>query len=185
MRKLSVLLVGIVLLSLGCITVKSYTKPGFDFSKIKKIAIVKLGSQVTLSTQHSTKSESQGSTKPEKADDNISQIVTDAIVMAFMQRGIDIVEANKLINENHFIQSGLTDTDRDVLSRAGVDALISGAISKRDTWKEKFLFSAKMYDIKTGEVIWSAFAHEIEGNDLDELPKAIAKSIKIKKRVEE
>ncbi|MBI1810712.1 MAG: hypothetical protein HYR78_02040 [Nitrospirae bacterium] len=102
-----------------------------------------------------------------------------------MQRGIDIVEANKLINENHFIQSGLTDTDRDVLSRAGVDALISGAISKRDTWKEKFLFSAKMYDIKTGEVIWSAFAHGIEGNDLDELPKAIAKSIKIQKKVEE
>ena len=185
MKKLSVLLIGIFLLSLGCITVKSYTKPGFDFSKIKKIAIVKLGSQVTLSTQGSTKSESQGSTKSEKADDNISQIMTDAIVMAFMQRGIDIVEANKIIDENHFIQAGLTDADRDVLSRAGVDAIISGAISKRDTWKEKFLFSVKMYDIKTGEVIWSAFAHEIEGNDLDELPKAIAKSIKISKRAVE
>ncbi len=185
MKKLSILLIGIFLLSSGCITVQSYRKPGFDFSKIKKIAIVKLGSQVTLSTQGSTKSESQAATKSEKADDNISQIVTDAIVMAFMQKGIDIVEANKLINENNFIQSGLTAANRDIFSRAGVDAIISGAISKRDTWKEKFLFSAKMYDIKTGEVIWSAFAHEIEGDDLNELPKAIVKSIKINKRAVE
>ena len=166
MKKLFVLLIGIFLLTSGCITVQSYTKPNFDFSTLKKVVIVKLKAH----------------------DELLSQIVTDHVATGFRKSGFNIIEKEQvkiLIDENHIIQSGVTDADRDVLSRAGVDAIISGAITKRDTWKEKYLFSAKMYNIRTGEVIWSAFAHEIEGNDLNELSKAISKSIKIKKRVEE
>ena len=163
MKKLVVLLLGLLSLSFGCIPVQSYTKPNVDFSTFKKIAIVKLKAH----------------------DEALSQIVTDHVATGFRKSGFNIIEREQLkilIDENHIIQSGLTDTDRSILSRAGVDAIILGAIAKRDTWKEKYLFSVKMYDIRTGEVIWSAFAHELEGDDLGKLPKSIANSIQIKKK---
>lgn len=160
MRKL-VVLVMLFIIS-GCIT-QSYTKPDFDFYTLKKVVIVKLKAH----------------------DELLSQIVTDHVATGFRKSGFNIIEKEQvkiLIDENYIIQSGVTDADRDVLSRAGVDAIISGTITKRDTLRERYFFSAKMYNIRTGEVIWS-FADEIEGNDLnEELSKAISKSIQIRKR---
>ncbi|MBI5042878.1 MAG: hypothetical protein HZC10_03430 [Nitrospirae bacterium] len=154
MKKLFVLLIGIVLLSLGCITVQSYTKPDVDFSKIKKIAIVKLDSHDPL----------------------LSQIVTDHISLGFRKKGFNIIEKERLkviIDENTVIQSGLTEQDRKTLSLAGVDGVIVGTVRLRtyragsvgaspnlvigrSTEKEKLQLSVKMYDIRNSDVVWSA-----------------------------
>lgn len=192
MKKLSVLLIGLFLLSLGCIRVHSYVKPDVNFSAIKKVAIVKLGSQVTLGTQHSTKSESQGSTKSEKSEFqgsatlsyDISQIVTDAMVMALMQKGIDVVEANKLknlINENLVAQSGLTDSERQILVNSGMDSIIVGTIFvKQKLFKEiELTFSLRMFDARSGKLIWSANVVEVDFDNLNQAANKIADTIPI------
>lgn len=199
MKKLFVL--GILLLvSSGCIRVHSYVKPDVNFSAIKKVAIVKLASQVTLGTQHSTKSESQGSTKSEKSEFqgsatlsyDISQIVTDAMVMALMQKGIDVVEANKLknlINENLVAQSGLTDSERQILVNSGMDSIIVGTIFvKQKLFKEiELTFSLRMFDARSGKLIWSANVVEVDFDNLNQAAMKITDTIPIQptKKVEE
>ncbi len=180
MKKLSVLLIGIFLLSSGCITVQSYTKPDVDFSKIKKIALIKLGAQDAL----------------------LSQIVTDHVSLGFRKKGFNIIEKEQLkviIDENVIMQSGLTEQDRKTLSLAGVDGVIVGTVRLRtyrtgsvgaspnlligkSTEKEKLQLSVKMYDIRNGDVVWSANIHDLDSNDLDEVGEGLAKSIKIQKR---
>ena len=136
MKKLFVLLLGIVLLSLGCITVQSYTKPDVDFSKIKKIALIKLGAQ----------------------DASLSQIVTDELTLVFRKKGFNIIEKEQLkviIDENTIIQSGLRETDRNTLALAGIDAVFVGAvIMKKESRGDPIALSLKMFDIKSGVVLW-------------------------------
>ena len=180
MKKLSVLLIGIFLLSLGCITVQSYTKPDVDFSKIKKIAIVKLDSHDPL----------------------LSQVVTDHISLGFRKKGFNIIEKERLkviIDENTVRQSGLTEQDRKTLSLAGIDAIIVGAVRTRNFYQgsigatpqlaigtsrgdEKLQLTVKMFDIENNDVVWSANIHELDPRDLDEIGEGLAKSIKSRKR---
>ena len=183
MKKLLVLLLGIFLLSSGCITVQSYTKLGVDFSKIKKIAIVKLDSHDPL----------------------LSQIVTDHISLGFRKEGFKIIEKERLkviIDENAVIQSGLTEQDRKTLSLAGIDGVIVGTVRARNYYKgsigatkklaigtsredEKLQVTVKMFDIENNDVVWSANIHELDPRDLDEIGEGLAKSVKIKKRIAE
>ena len=187
MKKLSVLLIGIFLLSLGCTKVQSYTKPDVDFSKINKIALIKLGSPDTF----------------------LSQVVTDQIALGFRQKGFNIIvkeQLKVLIDENVVMQSGLTESDRKALSLAGVDGVIVGTVRIRNfyegrlvggatsrqafiggksTEKEKLELSVKMFDTQSGDVIWSANIHDLDSDELDEVGEGLAKSIKNKKKIEE
>ena len=148
MKKLFVLLLGIVLLSLGCITVQSYTKPDVDFSKIKKIALIKLGAQ----------------------DASLSQIVTDELTLVFRKKGFNIIEKEQLkviIDENTIIQSGLRETDRNTLALAGIDAVFVGAvIMKKESRGDPIALSLKMFDIKSGVVLWIGKI-QVDSNQLD------------------
>ena len=163
MKKL--FLLGIFLLvSLGCTTVQSYTKPNVDFSTFKKIALVKLGSQ----------------------DASLSQIVTDALVLGFRKKRFNIIEKEQLkvlIDDNLIIQSGLKESDRNTLSLSGIDAVIVGVVIKRDSRGDPLTLSLKMFDIKSGEIVWTGRI-ELDFDELDFAVRKLANSIPIQSRTE-
>jgi curli biogenesis system outer membrane secretion channel CsgG len=193
MKKLYVLLIVIFLLSLGCNRVHSYAKPEVNFSAIKKIAIIKFGLQneplIKLESKSLAKSDSQGTTKFKSHDsiklsNDLSEIVTDAMTLAFMQKGFDIIERNllkSLVNEDLIIQSGLTESERQVLTQTNIDSVVIGTIyveQKRLVRQSTELsFSLKMIDTRNGKLIWSANVIEVDFDELNKVAKKIADTI--------
>lgn len=100
MKKLFV--IGLVLLSFGCIRVQSYVKPDANFSNLKKVALIKFGVYVPFvefKSQSSQKSDSQGLTKSESQgtinispqNESLSNILTDAIALAFIKKDFNVI----------------------------------------------------------------------------------------------
>lgn len=100
MKKLFV--IGLVLLSIGCIRVQSYVKPDANFSTLKKVALIKFGVYVPFvefKSQSSQKSDSQGLTKSESQgtinispqNESLSNILTDAIALAFIKKDFNVI----------------------------------------------------------------------------------------------
>ncbi len=205
MKKLSVLLIGIFLLSSGCITVQSYTKPGFDFSKIKKIAIVKLISHeedvplyeietdeksaglkkgdkrlksqdvplAEIETDEKSAQAKKKSTKFRRRAMPLSQIATDEIILGFGKEGINIIEIELLnvsIDENLIIQYGLTESERNKLAFAGIDGVIVGTVTTIGRRGELSL-SLKMFNTKSGDIVWRGKVNEVDANQLDNAVK--------------
>lgn len=132
-----------------------YVKPTMDFSKYKKIAIVRLESQ----------------------DSSVGQEVADTIAISFSKRGYNVIERSQLraiVDENIFIQSGITEDSKKALRIAGIEALVIGSVTKYDCTSERSAFvyqgigasvtsnsciaslSIKMVDVSTGDVLWTS-----------------------------
>ena len=216
MKKLSVLLIGIFLLSLGCITVQNYAKPNIDFSKIQKIAIIKvISDDATLELETDEKTarakkgdasfKSQGTQLAEIETDNksaevrkksaklksrvmpLSEIVTDEIILGFSKQGFNIIELEFLrvpIDGNFIINSGLSESDKNILKQAGVDAVIVGSVVKIGGREDKLSLSLKMFDSKSGVVVWRAKVNEVDFDNLDIAVKKLANAIPIQPKVE-
>ncbi len=190
MKKLSVLLIGIVLLSLGCIRVHSYAKPDINFSTLKKVALIKFWIHdvpfAEFKSQSSQKSESQGTTKSESQstiklspqNESLSQMITDAMNLAFIKKGFNVIGKNqlkKLIDENLIMQSGLTEESKSALALASIDvAVIGNIVVKRKLLSEDMSLSLNMYDVKSGNLLWTANVVEF---DFDEINKVAEKMV--------
>lgn len=113
--------VGLVFLALGCVQVNSYVKPDVDFSKIKKIAVVKFNSQVA----------------------------TDITILALIQRGFNVVEKEKLSEsgkqslQNEGIDAilyGSTEESRETFIREVAEVSVS--LRMYDSINDKLIWSA-------------------------------------------
>lgn len=144
-----------LLVLFGCATAQSYRKPGVDFSKYNKIAIVKF----------------------DASESGIGQQVADTLSFYFVKRGFTVIERSQLssiIDESKFMTSGLTEQNKSPLEVAGIDAIVVGAVSQyrcvphsdvifigksplvMNTNNCNVSISMKMLDIHNGDILWSA-----------------------------
>ncbi|MGA2332341.1 MAG: CsgG/HfaB family protein [Syntrophales bacterium] len=105
MRKLFVIF---LLLVAGCHTpqISTYTKQDIDFSKYKKVAVIKF----------------------DYKESSVGQEVSDRVALSFMKKGYNVVERSQLksiIDENSIAAAGLTETTRSALQLEGVDVLVA------------------------------------------------------------
>lgn len=182
----------LLLLSFGCIRVQSYVKPDVNFSTIKKVAIVKLGPQIAVKSESSIKSD----VKSEKSAfegsasvvNDFSQIITDAISMALMQRGFDVIQRSHLKDLVQNEQSDLTEAERKALVSSGIDAIIYGNVSIFPDSSgflglgqiiifSKFSLSLKMMDARTGKLIWSANMLEADREEINKVAMKVIDTI--------
>ena len=128
MKKVSIML--IVFLT-GCLKVNSYIKPDVDFSKIKKIAVVKLN----------------------------SQIATDLTKLALIKRGFDVIEKEKLSESekqtlhNEGIDAILyvsAEESREVFIRDAVEIALS--LSMFDSRSGKLLWNGNIIGLDLDEL---------------------------------
>jgi curli biogenesis system outer membrane secretion channel CsgG len=141
----------------GCATAECYKKPGVDFSKYKRCAVVQF----------------HCSSNP-----SIGQEVADAIALEFMKKGYDVIERSQLesvLDEDDLRAYGLTESSKSALRLAGVNAIVTGSVSRyschpssvpifyqgailgvMNTSDCHASVSLKMLDVGTGEVLWAA-----------------------------
>jgi curli biogenesis system outer membrane secretion channel CsgG len=112
----------ILLLSLSACMLPPQTtyfiKPATDFSKYKKIAVIRF----------------------EANDPTRGQEVSDTIAISFSNIGYSVVERSQLravIDENAFSQSGLTEGSRNALRLAGIEAVVVGSVTQYACTAEK------------------------------------------------
>lgn len=163
-----VLLIILILIFGGCAP-RMAVKPGYDFSKIKRIAVLQF-------------------------DGEKGSAVADVFILELMKKGIDVMERSKIesiLKEQELSVSGLIDpsTAKVVGKIFGVDAIVTGSISQYlPAQKRTVIFSpgdtpvimpglyvlekgenyviyhtdaevginARMIDVETGSIVWAA-----------------------------
>ena len=147
-----------LLLIFGCAGVESYRKPGLDFYKYKRIAVVKF-------------------TYP--SNPIVGQEVADRTALEFIKKGYTVIERSQLkaiIDEEKINQYGLTDSDRSTLQLSGINAMVVGSVSRYICFPQEppppffrlsygydlergncwVSLSFKMLDLQTNEVVLTA-----------------------------
>ncbi len=126
MKKSAVLAAAVMVCALGCASGQSYVKPGYDFSKIGKVAIVAVNSPMP--------------------GDAVKNEVTTDMAMQFNHRGYDVVSAGPTTGM-------MSDQSAVVQGRElGVDGVVVVDIPE---FGEQINMSARMLDVNTGEIIWT------------------------------
>jgi len=146
----------ILLIVSGCATADVYKKPGVDFSKYSKIAIVEFS---CLPNQ------------------TVGQEVADIVALEFLKKGYNVIERSQLsyiLQEEKLKLVGLTEETKSKLRLSGICAIITGSVSRYDCRPSRTIIpfmgtyipmntsdchaslSLKMLDVQTGQVIWAA-----------------------------
>lgn len=148
-------------------------KKNYDFTKIKRIAVVDFSSQ--------------------SAFRNSGDVVADEFVFQLLKADFEVIERNKvslILKEKGIAQLNESDPDtiRSIGKVLGVDAIITGSVSKYLEDKKDTLYitnsqgnitsqifltraevdvSSRMIDVFTGEIVWSA-KNSYEGLDIQD-----------------
>jgi len=146
----------LLLIVSACATADVYKKPGIDFSKYFKIAVVGF------------------SCLP---NPTVGQEVADIVALEFLKQGYNVIERSQLrhiLQEEKLKQVGLTEEAKSVLRLSGISAIIMGSVSRYDCRPSGIILpfmgtfipmntsdchaslSLKMLDVQTGQVIWAA-----------------------------
>ncbi len=158
----------ILFLAVGCATpqISTYTKQDTDFSKYKKVAVIKFDCK----------------------ESSVGQEVSDRVALSFMKKGFNVVEKSQLkaiIDENSIMAAGLTEPTRSALQIEGIDGLVVGSVTRYDCEQSAAAFYAsgmamatkknlchasisfKMLNIQNGEVLWAGQgSHSLRGRDM-------------------
>ncbi len=154
MKNIFIMLI-IALLFTGC-AVRYSVKKGYDFTKIKRIAVCEFSGNSVFA--------------------NSGDIVADEFVMQMIDKGYNVMERNKvnlLIRERN-----LDSSDYSRLGKLlGVDAILTGSVSKYSEDAGRTFYytdssgntrtdvsmsravvgvSARLIDVNTGEIVWTA-----------------------------
>ena len=167
MKARDVIILFFVVCTIGCAhnTTGSFYKPGVDFTKSIKIAVVKFNN-----TEHSAS----------------GQEASDLMAMAFLKKGFDVIEINQILSpseQDKIYYTGLTAEVKTKLKNFGVNDVILGTINEYDcsTVSSDILnlfnynkhscrvtFSVKMIDLISGEVLWGlSISDEKDGDNLN------------------
>lgn len=122
----------------GCATGKgeSYTRAGYDFGQLNKVAIVEVSGAVAGDT----------------AKDQIGHF----FAMELVKRGYTVVERGKvqaLLKEQEFQASDIT-TDEGAAKAGKVLNVPAVVIISIPTYKEEMNMTAKMIDVEDGSILW-------------------------------
>lgn len=163
MKKLFLLVLFVVIFS-SCSSERFAIKNGYDFSKVKRVAVMGFSSSDSTS--------------------NSGDVVSDEFVLELLNRGYEVVERSKIntvLTEQKMSLNGEVDSQniKKIGGLLGVDAIITGSVitykADRNTtviynstkdknsstdMKVKITeaevgLNARMIDISSGEVIWS------------------------------
>lgn len=128
----------LLLLAPGCATsrAESYTKPGYDFTKINRIAVV----EVTAT----------------KLAPESRNAIGDDFSMQLLKKGYDVIERSqidKALQELDFQNSGATtEADRQKVGKVlNVPAII---VVNLPQLGEQISMTAKMIEVETGTILW-------------------------------
>ena len=122
----------------GCATGKgeSYTRAGYDFGQLNKVAIVEVSGAV--------------------AGDAAKNQIGDFFAMELLKRGYTVVERAKvqaLLKEQEFQASDIT-TDEGAAKAGKVLNVPAVVIISIPTYKEEMNMTAKMIDVEDGSILW-------------------------------
>jgi len=181
MRRIYLLYLFLFIFFSGCATTEEFVRPGTDFQKYKRIAVLPL------------------SDYPLQIGSGMQ--VADIIEMELLKRGIDIVDRsriNQIINEQTVGLSGVIDESSapKVGELLGVKCILTGSINEYGTTVTNIQVVAgaapaympvstagitlKLIDTETSQIVWSASARGSEiGNNVQAIAakKAIIKTI--------
>ncbi len=154
MKKIILVCLSLFML-LGC-AVRYSVKKGYDFTKVKRIAVCEFSGTSVLA--------------------NSGDIVADEFVLQMIEKGYNVIERSKvnlLIRERN-----LDSTDYGRLGKLlGVDAILTGSVTKYAEDASRMIYytdssgvlrseatisravvgvSARLIDVNTGEVVWTA-----------------------------
>ncbi len=136
MKHLWAITVAAMVFLAGCSSGSSFTKPGYDFSQINKIAVVEVtGARGDVGAQNE---------------------VADLFSMELMKRGFNVVERKQvdaLLKEQHFQQDGST-SRTDPVKLGEILNIPVVIIVNIPLTGEKISLTSKMLDVKTGEMLW-------------------------------
>jgi hypothetical protein len=152
-------LVTAVLLVGGCSTGESYTRAGYDFSKLDKVAVLQVS----------------GAVKSDAARNQLG----DFFAMELLKKGYTPVEraqVQALLKEQKFQASDATSTT--AAAEAGrilnVPAVL---IVNIPTYKEKMSMTAKMIDAEDGSILWAGSGSGSTGRTLSTIAGAAAGAV--------
>ena len=142
----------IALLLNSCAMQSSIIKSGYDFSKIKRIAVL----DFTPATGHPVS----------------GTMASDIFVKYMLKAGYEVIERSQLdeiLKEKNISSAGLLDK-KNIQKLLGIDALIAGSVEAYipetdiyDGIYPRFIaaqvgIGARMIDVQTGETLWSGSA---------------------------
>ena len=120
----------------GCSSASSFTKPGYDFSQLNKVAVV----EVTGA----------------RGDTGAQNEVADLFSMELMKRGFDVVERKQveaLLKEQHFQQDGST-SRVDPVKLGEILNVQAVVIVNIPLTGRKISLTSKLVEVKTGSMLW-------------------------------
>lgn len=160
--KKTILLILIISILSGCGLYNVATKKDYDFSKIKRIAAVEFSSNRTYK--------------------NSGEVVSDEFVLQLMKKGYSVIERRKIdtilkeqnLGESNRLESS---TVKKIGKILGVNVVITGTVIKYQEDQNITVYttdkdgrvtsqiilqqaevevSARMFDVETGEIVWTA-----------------------------
>ena len=132
------ILSGAVLLIGGCSSGESYSRAGFDFGELNKVAVVDV----------------QGEVKGEAAKNQIA----DFIVMELLRKGyapIERVQVQSILKEQKFQMSDLT-TAEGVAQAGQILNVPTILVANIPNFSEEMSITVKMIDVEDGSILWMA-----------------------------
>jgi hypothetical protein len=120
----------------GCSSGSSFTKPGYDFSQLNKVAVV----EVTGA----------------RGDTGAQNEVADLFSMELLKRGFDVVERKQvdaLLKEQQFQQGGAT-SRMDPVKLGEILNVQAVVIVNIPLAGEKISLTSKLIEVKTGSLLW-------------------------------
>jgi len=157
MKTSRLLCLSTLVLSVGCTTVSTMSKPGFEMGRCKKIAVARFGNP----------------TMPYRGADG-----GEVMALGLVKRGYIVVDSSSLapvIDQDDLYESGLTPEIKGKLKSLGVDALVMGtvvdagcsmagggaaALAPYRKSRCRSTVLVKMLEPATGELLWGATATE-------------------------
>jgi len=136
MNAVAVLAAALVACALGCASGESYVKPGYDFGRMQRVAIVAIESRV-----HSQVLRNE---------------ISDYMAYQFFQRGYTMVERSQIqqvLKEHDFEHSGVT-TPEDAVVEGRILNVDGVIIVNMPEFGDYISMTAKMLDVETGEIVW-------------------------------
>lgn len=135
-KAMAILAMAAVTCALGCASGESYVKPGYDFGRMQRVAVVDVESRV-----HSQALKNE---------------IADYMTIQFFSRGYTMVERGQIeqvLKEHDFEHSGVT-TPEDAVEEGRILNVDGVIIVNMPEFGEHISMTAKMLDVKTGEIVW-------------------------------
>ncbi|OGF48759.1 MAG: hypothetical protein A2231_13280 [Candidatus Firestonebacteria bacterium RIFOXYA2_FULL_40_8] len=182
MKKTSIALLILAVFLAGCSSQRVATRKDYNFANIKRVAILGFSSHMDYR--------------------NSGDVVADGFVLQLMNRGFKVVERNKInsiLSEQQLATMNKLDeeTVKKVGKILGVDAILTGSVIKYIEDKKTVIYyndkdgapasqsnlqlaeisvSARLFDVETGEIVWSGSDHD-SGFEISDAIFGVAQSL--------